>query len=379
MDVKITTFNIENLFTRFNFSAFTNERSQRYLPPIVRFLGDFASQDGDLSKFEDFRRLMRSAAVAQDDDKRQHAALVMAEADPLIFCLQEVDGIDALERFRDHYFNKVQTDRFPQLVLQEGNDPRGIDVAAMARDIRPVLARSHAWVTPGWLWSDQREPEDKKAKRAALIAEYPEIEEEIGKRRRIFRRDCLELEVRDGDESLTIYNCHFKSMGGGRDETMGVRQLEALTVREIIRRKFSDPSAGKWVVVGDLNDYRTQIKVSTKRDPDGRPIEKIEHLEANEPSGLDPLLDDGFSHNVVDVLPETDRWTTFYPRDRTKTQLDYILVSPALRESVRDVGIIRSGQPYRVPNTGDIERHPRIGHDRPKASDHCPVTATVRF
>ncbi|MFG5379907.1 endonuclease/exonuclease/phosphatase family protein [Yoonia sp. R2-816] len=369
MDAKISTFNIENLFTRFNFGAFTSERDQRYLPPVIKFLGDFANQDGDLSKFDDFKRLMQSAAVAQDDDKRQHTALAMAEADPMIFCLQEVDGIGALERFRDAYLYKATKDRFPQLVLQEGNDPRGIDVAAMTRDIRPVMARSHAWLTPGWLGNADR--------RRELVAEFPDIKEPIKQRRRVFRRDCLELEIRDGDDSLTIFNCHFKSMGGGRKATIGVRQLEALSVREIIRRKFPDPAVGKWVVVGDLNDYRMQVKVRSALDGNGNPIEEVVHLADDKPSGIDPLVKDGFGFNVVDVLPENERWTHYYASDRTKTQLDYIIVSPALRESVRDVEIIRGGQPYRVPNSGAISRYPRIGHDRPKASDHCPVVATV--
>lgn len=371
MQVRITTFNIENLLTRFNFSAFSNERDQRYLPPIVQFLGNFADQDMDLSRFEEFRQLMRTAAIAQDDDKRQHTALAMADADPMIFCLQEVDGIDALERFRDAYLYKATRDRYPQLVLQEGNDSRGIDVAAMARDIRPVMARSHAWLTPGWFGD--------AGIREALVQEYPAISPHINARRRIFRRDCLELELRDGDKSLTIFNCHFKSMGGGRRKTIGVRQLEALTVREIIRRKFPDPSFGNWVIVGDLNDYRMQIKVRAEFDDAGNRVEDIVHLEPGEPSGIDPLLDNGFGVSVLNALPESERWTHFYPADRSKSQLDYIIVSPSLAENVSDIQVVRRGQPIRMPNTVNVTRYPRVGHDRPKASDHRRVTDTITY
>jgi endonuclease/exonuclease/phosphatase family metal-dependent hydrolase len=40
------------------------------------------------------------------------------------------------------------------------------------------------------------------------------------------------------------------------------------------------------------------------------------------------------------------------------------------------VDIIRAGQPWRVArHTG--ARYPRVGFDRPKASDHCPIAVTL--
>ena len=45
------------------------------------------------------------------------------------------------------------------------------------------------------------------------------------------------------------------------------------------------------------------------------------------------------------------------------------------------LNILRSGLPHRVvcPPAQDEPRCPRIGWDRPKASDHCPVAATLRL
>lgn len=372
MDIKISTFNIENLFTRFDFNGFSDSRSKKYLPPVAQFLGDFADQDGDLSKFGDFKRLLEAASISQDDDKRQHSALAMAAVDAEIYCLQEVDSALALERFRDAYFKKASPDYYPQIILHEGNDRRGIDVAALSREIRPLMSKSHAWYTPSWLGN--------KTIRDAFIAKYPKIKKGIDSRQRIFRRDCLELEYRKGAKELTIFNCHFKSMGGGREKSIGTRQLEALTVREIIKRKFPDPASANWVIVGDMNDYRMQIKVSAKIGADGKFKETIKHLNPSQASGLDPLLDNEFSYNVMEMLPENERWTHYYSGDRTKTQLDYVLVSPALKNSIKGKPVIvRSGQPIRVPNTDDIRRYPRIGHDRPKASDHCPVQVTIKI
>ena len=50
---------------------------------------------------------------------------------------------------------------------------------------------------------------------------------------RIFRRDCLEIDVTMGGVPLTLYLVHFKSMGSprngldGRDATMPLRIAEA--------------------------------------------------------------------------------------------------------------------------------------------------------
>ncbi len=108
--------------------------------------------------------------------------------------------------------------------------------------------------------------------------------------------------------------------------------------------------------------------------------EQFKTLGEDDPSGLDPLLKDGFGVNVLEELDPTERWTHYYTGDRTKTQLDYIIASPALKDKM--VGapqVIRNGQPFRVPNTDSISRYPRVGWDRPKASDHCPVVATFRI
>jgi predicted extracellular nuclease len=202
---------------------------------------------------------------------------------------------------------------------------------------------------------------------------YPKAKakQEKLKRTRLFRRDCLELETRLHDQTVTVFVCHFKSMGGGRDKSMGMRQLEAITVREIINRKFQDPATALWAVIGDLNDYQLSIKVSSQADGNGEFAEEIDF--PNE-SGVDPIIKDGFGFNTLELLPKEERWTHYYAGKRHKTQLDYIIASPALKERITNPPlVIRNGMPFRVPNSTDIQRYPRIGWDRPKASDHCPV------
>lgn len=373
MKLTLATFNIENLFTRFDFSAFTDPKAAAHLPSVVQFYANFG--DGDLSRFEEFKHLVQGAAVAQDDDKRQHTALALAEADADIVCLQEVDSLSALARFQKAYLSKVGIETWSQLVLHEGNDPRGIDVAAMARKKYPVMSRSHAPMTGAAL-------DDTESGRALLERFSLAKAEAVGHRsKRVFRRDCLELEIlvrnstRSVDRRVSLFVCHFKSMSGGRTESIGVRQMEAVAVREIITRKFegTGENAPLWAVLGDLNDYRQILKVRQARDADGRFIENLEVLEQDGPSGIDPLVYDGFGVNLLGTLPDETRWTHYYAGERHKTQLDYIIASPALAAMMEGKPqVVRTGMPFRVPNL-DTQRFPRVGWDRPKASDHCPV------
>ena len=178
---------------------------------------------------------------------------------------------------------------------------------------------------------------------------------------RIFRRDCLEVETNADGEDFFIFVCHFKSMSGGRDRTMPVRTAEASAVRHIIETKWpQDHAQRNWVIVGDLNDYVI--------DENGQAI----------PNGLEPLFENNFSVNLLDNLPAAERWTHYYTGENSLRQLDYILLSPALAQHNQGVqpDVIRNGQPYRVPNL-DVNRYPRVGYDRPKASDHCPVAVTL--
>jgi predicted extracellular nuclease len=153
-------------------------------------------------------------------------------------------------------------------------------------------------------------------------------------------------------------------MSNGRDETIPVRQAEAAAVKQIITDKFGNDTAGsEWVILGDLNDYTYE---------NGTPAAD---------SGLTPLFENDFSFNLVENLQVQDRWSHFYPAEQSFHQLDYILVSPAMEQNNPNVqpDIIRFGQPYRVPGIENDRRYPRVGFDRPKASDHCPVAVTLEF
>mgnify|MGYP001025618600 FL=1 len=367
MSLRLATFNVENLMNRFDFSGYRNQLNE-----------DRALALFDIRSEAEYRLLEQARAISHADDNRQLTALAIAEARADIICMQEVDNIEALKAFEYGYLFKMIGQGYQHKYTTSGNDSRGIDVAVMMRaetahgqPIEFVRMTSHAHVT----FDDfgLHTPE-----LAALGQEPFE---------RIFRRDCLEIDVKVGGKPLTIYSVHFKSMGSprnglnGREATMPIRNAEARAVRRIIENRFGkDHTADKrWVICGDLNDYRERIVIG------GDAFEGYSFTPAEETAScLDVFLGDGFAENLVERRPEMDRWTLYHtrgPQERHLCQLDYILASPSLArtnsQAVPD--IVRRGQPWRTifPPGQDVDRYPRAGWDRPKASDHCPVAVTL--
>lgn len=377
MRLRLCTFNVENLYNRFDFAALSDETQARYVGQIKDLLGAF--DGGDFTRFPEFRRLVATLRKSEDDIKRTQTAGVMAEGDAHLYVLQEVDSFEALDRFTDRFLSPATGETFDTRVLLEGNDTRGIDVAALSVSGVPVYSRSHARLMAAALGrSDSAE---------RLLQAYPRAraQQALAALRggRVFRRDCLELVLPLNGTEITVFACHFKSMAGGSDDAgLGVRQLEAIAVREIISRKFPDPARALWAICGDLNDARTHRIVSPHRGPDGVFAEECVALSPSgaTESGIDPLLQDAFGIDLGQSLPDAERWSHYYAPARSKAQLDYIIASPALAQSLSSAPrFVRSGQPLRVPNTEGIARLDSIGWDRPKASDHCPLVVEFQI
>ncbi len=367
MSVRVATFNIENLMNRFDFSGYRNELWR-----------DRAVAMFSVENEAEYRELERARTIAHTDDTRQLSALAIAATRADILCLQEVDNLELLKAFEYGYLFKMLGRGYRHKYTTAGNDSRGIDIAVLMREetrhgepIEFVRMTSHAHVTFGDFGLD--------------TPELAELGNEANER--IFRRDCLEIDFLIAGKPLTIYALHFKSMGSprnglsGRQATMPVRIAEAKATRRIVEERFGKDHAAKkrWLVCGDLNDYSERVVIAGD-EYDGYGFEVVRETG----SSLDVLTADGFTENVVERRPELDRWTLYHtrgPLERHLCQLDYILLSPALAQ--KNAGqmpdIIRNGQPYRTifPPGQEVDRFPRTGWDRPKASDHCPVAITL--
>lgn len=364
MTLRIATFNVENLLSRHRFGPADR-------PDAAAALALFGFDQAPVRE-----AVGRSLSVSLEDDKRQMTALAIAEAQADILCLQEVDSLSVLEAFFANYVHRVSDIRYGHFHLLEGNDGRGIDVAfCCRRDLAPreaVRFRSHRDLK----FSDLDFYDDAMAQ-AGMRADA-----------NVFKRDCLEMTVDVRGRDITVFVLHLKSMNNGRDDgrekTAPHRLAEVRAVQSLVHQKFGNDWRRKdWVIAGDLNDYVEAIGPRGELKPAGK-------------GAIHTLVED-FAFNPVVTLPQHERWTHFHKRwnERERrlieehVQLDYVLLSPSLRKRFQSVDIIRGGQPYRVPldprdpdrSIGRLaaagRRYPRIGWDRPKASDHCPLIVTL--
>jgi endonuclease/exonuclease/phosphatase family metal-dependent hydrolase len=366
MKLRLGTFNVENLLTRHRF-----DQAGRTETSAAMSLFHFPRAD-------ERDAVERSLAVALEDDKRQMTALAIAEARADLWMLQEVDSLASLQAFFANYVHRIADYRYGHFALVDGNDRRSIDIGFAARRdlVAPpqVKVRSHA--TMSFAEAGAYGPE---------IAAFG-----IGPKDKVFARDCLAVTLDFGDRELTLFGCHFKSMNNGREDgrqvTLPIRRAEAIAVKRIVHDMFGAQwRQANWAILGDLNGYRTGL------GPLAAPVDEGE-------SGIEPLFED-FAVDPMQALPAHERWTHFrryWSESRQRLidshmPLDHILLSPGLAAANPRprMEMIRRGLPYRVPldpREADRsmaklaltnDRYPRVGWDRPKASDHCPLILEI--
>ena len=217
--ISIGTFNLNNLFSRFNFkgelsngSGVESSISYTFAPGSYRP----RTYQGSLVK-----------GKAPRDTKAVASRIKEMNLD--ILALQEVEDIDTLQQFNREYLSGM----YRYQVLVEGNDDRLIDVALLSKlPVGPVTSWRHAV-----------HPDDPS--------------------RPVFSRDLLEVEIWDQARSkrlFRLFNAHLKSklldprttaaVSRQQNDLRRTRQSEMIA--EIVRRRKGDGTP--FVIVGDMND-----------------------------------------------------------------------------------------------------------------------------
>jgi endonuclease/exonuclease/phosphatase family metal-dependent hydrolase len=255
----------------------------------------------------------------------EHTAMVIRDVAADVLGVIEAESRQLLQMFTAAMLTKVGGRPYDQVMLIDGNDPRGIDVGLLARSAFPIdSVRSHIF--------------DTDAKGV------------------VFSRDCCEYHLRTpSGDPLIVLVTHLKSKGyGSKNDPLGAdrRRRQAGRMADIYRALIED-GARYVALIGDFNDDPTS-------------------------ESLAPLLA-GTSARDISEHPGFDpgpRSGTFRGgNDRNK--IDYVLLSPPLYERATGGGVFRRGV-YHGSRTRDAwPMYSTLTADVHAASDHAAIYADV--
>jgi endonuclease/exonuclease/phosphatase family metal-dependent hydrolase len=236
-----------------------------------------------------------------------------------VIALVEAENRPSLIRFQH---DVIGSQLYDHIMLIDGNDDRGIDVAVMTRagfDIE--LIRSHV--------------DD---------ADHGKL---------IFSRDCAEYHLKTpSNERLVLLVNHFKSKGfGSQADSNRKRKLQAQRVKTIYEG-LRQGGADNVAIVGDFNDT-----------PDSNPLSPLIQGTDLKDISQHPNFDNG-------GRPGTFRNGT------ASNKIDYVLLSPALFAKATGGQIFRMGV-WGGTNGTLFPHFPEITKSIEAASDHAAITAEI--
>lgn len=226
MKLTIGTFNLNNLFSRFNFEF------RAEVPELAEGRVEFKKVQKLVSGLNEQTVEYEGVALKRKDPAGRAAVVRrIKEMNLDILAVQEVEDIETLRYFVRHELGTENM--YPHIILVEGNDPRLIDLAIISKyPIGQVTTWQHAV--------------------------HPDSPSE-----RVFSRDLLQAEVLTKDRSrrlCTVFNNHLKShfvrftenQEAGAQAANQRRKQQAEVMAKIIAAQMD--ANDRFVVVGDMND-----------------------------------------------------------------------------------------------------------------------------
>ncbi len=252
----------------------------------------------------------------------QHTAMVVRDVAADVQAVVEADNRVALKRFSGVALEAVGGSPYNHVMLIDGNDDRGIDVALMTRTGHEIVA----------------------------IASHVDDTDAKGE---IFSRDCPEYTIATpaGERIVLLVN-HLKSKGFGRQSSSNSkRERQARRVAQIYRGLSAEGQTNV-IVLGDLNDT-----------PGSAP--------------LAPLLAQTDLRDITTHAKFTsDGRPGTFGNGAASNKIDYILLSPPLFQRVNGGGIFRKGV-WGGKNGTLFPHYPTITRAVEAASDHAAVYADI--
>ncbi|MDP6941457.1 MAG: endonuclease/exonuclease/phosphatase family protein [Planctomycetota bacterium] len=249
-----------------------------------------------------YRRDQITKPAYASDARMERVAKVLQALDADIVALQEVENRWHLEQFVDKYL----VDMGYEVVLFEGNDTRGIDVALLSRiPLGEVTSYRHIRFTD----SEGKEQQ--------------------------FRRDLLRVRV-EGTFRADVYVVHLKSQWG--DEAADVvRESESAAILEIFQAEMKGNPFYRGVVCGDFNE-----------------VPELPTLAQLREGGL------------VDPMLGTERYS--YNKEPYLTRIDFAMCSPHLAKTIQTAEIVNESPVEGVKLEAASDHYPLLVTFRPIGS-----------
>jgi endonuclease/exonuclease/phosphatase family metal-dependent hydrolase len=314
MEITVGTFNLNNLFSRYNFRG--EIREIRAGNTNVDTSVEYNFTDAETYRIRTYMgRLVRG----KEPRLRATIASRILNMDVDVLAVQEVEDIDTLRRFARDDLGGM----YRYQVLVEGNDPRLIDIGVLSKF--PI-----GCITS---WQQAVHPDD------------------IGTL--VFGRDLLEVEILNRTRRrtlFTLYNNHLKShfVPYYEDPVAGARaanerrRRQAETIARIVEAQMRPNS--RYIVLGDMNDPPDSVQLRPfVRSAELNLTNALAGARETRPLNRDP---NG---------PGTQVWTHRYKPARQPAEYelyDQIWISAALENRQTEAWIDRRGN-----LTGDGSDH----------------------
>jgi exonuclease III len=293
--IKLGTFHLNNLFSRFNFKASLTQLQTG----TASITFSFASPDVKVKKFQG--TLIKPQPAAKTNKIAGRITDPLMDLD--VLAVQEVENIEILREFNRTNLGNL----YPHRILIEGNDPRFIDVGVLSK--LPI----------GAITSFQ-------------LAEHPS---DPGKK--VFGRDLLEVQIMNAQRTkvlLTLYNTHLKSHfgdddnGGAGKAKNDLRRLKQAEVIQAIVGQRMNKNA-RYAIVGDMNDPPEASPVKPFQKVDGQAMVNA----LTNPTEVGAMKDETDPANN----PTTTAWTHRFKASGKPPEhllFDHIWLSPKLSDKL---------------------------------------------